>query len=197
MAQASGMLGLAVRYAQRVGIHRDGQRHNLSPWRVEMRRRMWHHIVLLDTWCMENEGSEPTIFPGSYDTALPQASNDSNWDHGDEFATAGPQPVSGFSDMTGSLVRYELAVFSRAVLEHNLEQGEARSYIEYHQQLITHGRARLDLVYLKNLDLAQPSQKIVKDLTDLTFERLYFAIYTPFFKHDKAGEMTTPLLKSE
>jgi hypothetical protein len=191
------MLGLAVRFAQRVGIHRDGQRHNLSPWRVEMRRRMWHHIILLDTWCMEHEGSETMIFPGSYDTALPQASSDSNWDHGDEFATAGPQPVAGFTDMTGSLVRYELAGFSRAVLEHSLEQGEARSYVEHHQQLITQGRERINLVYLNNLDFAQPAQKIVKDLTDLTFERLYFAIHQPLLRHDKAGEMTTPVLQSE
>lgn len=42
------LTGSAVRIGQRLGIHRDGSSHNLSPFDTEMRRRVWWQIVFLD-----------------------------------------------------------------------------------------------------------------------------------------------------
>jgi len=157
---------------------------------------MWHHLVLLDSWCVENQGAESMIFPGSSDTAFPQCSNDSCW-AACEFAPEGPPPSTAFTDMTAALVRYELAAVSMTVLERGLAQGEAKSYLQYHHDLLLQSKASIEGTYLTSLDTNQASQKIVKDLTALAFERMYFAIHQPLFKHGKGGEMATPQLQSE
>jgi hypothetical protein len=196
MAEASGLLGLAIRFAQRVGIHRDGSHFNLSPWRVEMRRRLWYHIVLIDTWCIENEGAESMIFAGSADTSLPQCSNDSNWD-ACEFAREGPGPSTKFTDMTGALVQYEIALLVRAIFNHPPSLGEVKMVLYHQQDLLLKARNRLEAAYLNVLDPAQPSQKIIMDLSALAFDRLYFTIHQPLFKHGYGGDLATPELQSE
>jgi Fungal specific transcription factor domain len=196
MAQASGLLGLAIRFAQRLGVHRDGHLHKLSPWRVEMRRRMWHHILLMDTWCVENEGAESMLFPTSYDTALPQCSNDANWD-ACEFAVEGPSPSIEFTDMTGALVQYEIASAMRTLLNHTVIYSEIETSLRYQQDLVWQAGKRIDTIYLDNLDTTQPSQKIIKDLKFLAFERMFLLIHQSLFKHGRGGESATPGLQSE
>lgn len=195
MAQASGLLGLAIRFAQRIGIHRDGKLHKLSPWRVEMRRRMWHHIVLVDTWCVEHEGAESMLSSTFYDTALPQCSDDANWD-ACEFAIEGPSPSPGFTDMTGSLVQYEIASVMRTLSNHTIANEDIETSLRYQQDLIQQARKWIDKVYLNDLDIAQPSQKIVKDLVALAFEGMYLGIHQALFKHGTGGALATSELQS-
>jgi Fungal specific transcription factor domain len=57
--QASALTGLGLRLAMRLGLHRDGSNFNLSPWRIESRRRLWHYLCLLDVRGLENHGAEP------------------------------------------------------------------------------------------------------------------------------------------
>ncbi|KAF2498521.1 hypothetical protein BU16DRAFT_524625 [Lophium mytilinum] len=196
IAQASGLLGLAVRFAQRVGIHKDAERFKLSPWRVEMRRRMWHHIILLDTWCIEHEGAESMISAGSSDTSLPQNSNDSSWD-ACEFALEGPTPSTRYTDMTGALVQFELALVSKTILEDSLNSNETEASLQFQKELVAQARDRIEATYLHGLNTTQPSQKIIHDLTALAFERFFFAIHQPLFKHGHGGELVTPGLQSE
>ncbi|KAJ5555015.1 hypothetical protein N7461_003485 [Penicillium sp. DV-2018c] len=42
------LCGIAVRIAQRIGIHRDGSAHGLSAFETEMRRRIWLQLILID-----------------------------------------------------------------------------------------------------------------------------------------------------
>jgi hypothetical protein len=42
------LTGLAIRLAQSLGLHRDGEVFNLPPFNVEMRRRLWWQVVTLD-----------------------------------------------------------------------------------------------------------------------------------------------------
>ncbi|KAI1454145.1 hypothetical protein F4805DRAFT_334346 [Annulohypoxylon moriforme] len=44
----SNFLGLIIRIAQSMGLHRDGQNFGLTPFQVEMRRRVWWQICVLD-----------------------------------------------------------------------------------------------------------------------------------------------------
>ncbi|RDI82775.1 hypothetical protein Vi05172_g7203 [Venturia inaequalis] len=195
MAQTSGLLGLAIRFAQRLGIHRDGQLHRLSPWRVEMRRRMWHHIVLVDTWCVEHEGAESMLSSIFYDTALPQCSDDAEWD-ACEFALEEPSPSTGFTDMTGALVQYEIASVMRALLNHTAAIEETETSLKYQQDIIQQARQRIDRVYLNDLDSTLPSQKIVNDLTTLAFEGMFLGIHQALFKHGAGGVLATSELQS-
>ena len=47
--------GIAVRIAQRMGLHKDAAGSELTPFQTEMRRRLWWQIFILDRttveWC--------------------------------------------------------------------------------------------------------------------------------------------------
>lgn len=53
--------GLAVRLAQSLGMHRDGDALNLSPFDAEMRRRLWWGICILDTPASEDHSCSPGL----------------------------------------------------------------------------------------------------------------------------------------
>jgi len=55
------LTGLVVRIAQTLGVHRDGLHFNLPPFEIEMRRRLWWQICILDVRASEDHGSDPTI----------------------------------------------------------------------------------------------------------------------------------------
>ncbi|KAJ5605399.1 hypothetical protein N7510_008180 [Penicillium lagena] len=71
MLEASSMLATAARMAQRIGVHRDGELFGLSPWKIESRRRMWYHILLLDTWVSDNCGLDSLVSPWRVDDIPP------------------------------------------------------------------------------------------------------------------------------
>lgn len=64
------LTGLAVRIAQTLGIHRDGSHFNLSPFEIEMRRRLWWQVCILDARASEDHGCDPTIVEAQFDTKM-------------------------------------------------------------------------------------------------------------------------------
>ncbi|KIX04842.1 uncharacterized protein Z518_05713 [Rhinocladiella mackenziei CBS 650.93] len=52
--------GLAIRIAQSLGLHRDGERLGLSPFQSEMRHRLWWHFLSRDGRAGEDYGLENT-----------------------------------------------------------------------------------------------------------------------------------------
>lgn len=53
--------GLAIRLAQSLGMHRDGDALGLSPFDAEMRRRLWWGICILDTPASEDHSCSPGL----------------------------------------------------------------------------------------------------------------------------------------
>jgi hypothetical protein len=52
------MTGLAIRMGQALGLHRDGSNFkNLTPYDIEMRRRVWWSLCMLDVRASEDQGS--------------------------------------------------------------------------------------------------------------------------------------------
>lgn len=43
------LIGLAIRASQSFGLHKDGVHWGLSPFEIEMRRRLWWHLCALDS----------------------------------------------------------------------------------------------------------------------------------------------------
>ncbi|KAF2658318.1 hypothetical protein K491DRAFT_276236 [Lophiostoma macrostomum CBS 122681] len=71
-------LGAAIRTAQGLGLHRDGSQFDLRPVDIEVRRRVWAQLCVLDVRYAEQLGREPTITSYSYDTALPLSIDDTD-----------------------------------------------------------------------------------------------------------------------
>jgi hypothetical protein len=65
------LTGLVVRMAQTLGLHRDGGHYDLTPFDIEMRRRLWWQICILDSRASEDHGCDPTITEQSFDTQMP------------------------------------------------------------------------------------------------------------------------------
>ncbi|KIW91904.1 uncharacterized protein Z519_07874 [Cladophialophora bantiana CBS 173.52] len=115
MLHASSLLAVAFAMARRMGLNHDGTHFSLSPWQIELRRRLWHRLALLDTWCVENHGLQPMIQPVHNDTSLPQNQDDSDWDT-TEFASTRPREQNRFTGMTLALVHYEVGALAMFIL---------------------------------------------------------------------------------
>jgi hypothetical protein len=64
------LTGLVVRIAQTLGIHRDGTHFGLPPFEIEMRRRLWWQVCILDARSSEDHGCDPTIVEAQFDTKM-------------------------------------------------------------------------------------------------------------------------------
>ncbi|KAI0879823.1 fungal-specific transcription factor domain-containing protein [Annulohypoxylon maeteangense] len=107
------LTGLAIRISQSLGIHREGTKFDdLSPFDVDMRRRLWWAICILDLRSAEDQGTELTIAERTYDTQFPLNVNDA--DISPEM-TEFPEEKTGPTDVTFCLIRYEICALSRKI----------------------------------------------------------------------------------
>lgn len=98
---------MAVRIAQRMGLHRDPGGYGLPPFEVEQRRRLWWTIVGYDRRIGEITGSTVTALSSGGDCKIPLNVNDSDLHiEGKEL----PKPHNGPTEMLFALTRVELAM---------------------------------------------------------------------------------------
>lgn len=57
----SVLLGAAIRMAECMGLHRDGQTYGMNPLETQVRRLVWHQLCFLDIRTCEAQGPRPTI----------------------------------------------------------------------------------------------------------------------------------------
>ena len=77
----------------------------MSPFVVEMRRRLWWQLIVLDLRCSEDRASDPMIIPSMSNTKKPLNINDSDiWP---EIEAPPPERV-GFTEMTKCTVGHEI-----------------------------------------------------------------------------------------
>jgi hypothetical protein len=103
-------IGIAVRIATRLGLHRDGAQFALSPFETEQRRRLWWQIAALDKRIAEITGS-PTSALSSLgtDCRFPLNVNDMDLH---PHAKDPPSPSTGVTEMTFFLTRIEITIAS-------------------------------------------------------------------------------------
>ncbi|KAJ0122613.1 all development altered-3 [Diaporthe amygdali] len=117
------LTGLAVRMGQSMGLHRDGTSFpGLTPLEIEMRRRLFWALCILDLRAAEDQGTDLTIIDRTFDTEFPLNINDA--DITPEM-TEMPQPRQGSTDMTFSLIRYEICGLARRL--HTMSSANAGS----------------------------------------------------------------------
>lgn len=100
------LIGIAVRVAQRLGLHRDGEQFFLPPFEVELRRRLWWQLVAYDKRVAEMTGSTITALSSSRgDCKWPLNINDTDLH---VHAKDRIQPYAGPTEMVFCLTRIEL-----------------------------------------------------------------------------------------
>ncbi|OAP59884.1 hypothetical protein AYL99_04886 [Fonsecaea erecta] len=172
MLHASSLLAVAYAMARRMGLNHDGAHFSLSPWQIELRRRLWHHLALLDAWGVENHGLQPMLHSGDANTSLPQNQDDRDWDT-TEFASTRPQQQNKFTDMTVALIHYEVGALTVFVINNTYTPSmTVRSYLDLQNEVLRQARYRLEILYIRNLDESEILQKLAKDLFHQAFKRI-------------------------
>ena len=104
------MTGIAVRIAQRIGLHAETTYQSLSAFDAEMRRRLWWLLSVLDARVAEISGTGVSAIGLYFDTKIPLNVNDSDL-HPDMKHL--PCERQGLTDMIYCLFRYETGNYMR------------------------------------------------------------------------------------
>lgn len=109
------MLGVAIRIAQRMGIHSESALAKCTAVEAEMRRRLWWSLILFDTRIGEITNSKPVTLDPTWDCKIPLNVNDSDlWPE-----MKGPPAIQGKStEALFAVVRSELGEFIRHTVFH-------------------------------------------------------------------------------
>lgn len=113
--------GIAQRIGQRIGLHRDGAKLGLPPFEVELRRRLWWQIVMLEGYSqkLSGTGSAGSILKG--DVTMPSNVNDSDLFIGMKEP---PKEHDGATEMMFYLIRCHVGDFlNRSAVTHTTFDG--------------------------------------------------------------------------
>ncbi|KAJ5769125.1 hypothetical protein N7520_003684 [Penicillium odoratum] len=105
------LIPVAISIAKKNGLHEENP--GLTLFDIEMRRRIWWHVYILDIRTAEDFGVDPHIQEPSDHFKLPLNINDSNL-HPDMTQT--PQIDNGKTEMMFSLVRFKISNFARQIV---------------------------------------------------------------------------------
>jgi hypothetical protein len=106
------LAGVAMRIAQRLGLHKDPESLGIDPFNCEMRRRLWNQLWVLDIRCAEFAGCKTALPPDSENVKAPTNCSDSALYPGMKSM---PVEQDGFTEMTFMLLRVRLGQFLRKV----------------------------------------------------------------------------------
>ncbi|KAK8090564.1 Aurofusarin cluster transcription factor aurR2 [Apiospora phragmitis] len=175
------LTGIGIRLAWRMGLHRDGQQFNLSPFEVEERRRLWWTLAGFDRRIGEITGSTLTAISTGGDCKLPLNINDADLHL---HAKDSPVPHTGATEMIFSLTRLEFSkapgvdkmkpvISDPAQPVANLADHRLSSYLE---RLSTH----MEDTYLKFCDPKVPLHYFTLMMTRVSMCKL--KVLAGFFK---------------
>lgn len=138
------MTGIAIRMAQAIGLQRDGCHFpNLSPYEIEMRRRVWWALCMIDSRASGDQGTDLTILQENFDTRMPLNINDSDINIDTKVM---PEERKGITDMTITAVSCGLVEVERKMIA---RQKEGATSPETTSAIFEELFSRLDHTYLR------------------------------------------------
>ena len=149
------LTGVAVRIAQRMGLHRDGESLGLPPFDVQVRRRLFWQLLPLDGYAGQLSGTGISIAPNSWDTKQPLNINDDQLYPG---MTQQPEEQKGATEMIFCLARTELSKFYTRTGVRMKDVGatiQLRSGAEL-EMLIDEVESIIEIKYLRYCDIVNP-----------------------------------------
>lgn len=177
----SSVLGVVIRNARAMGLHRDGTNFGLTPYETEMRRRIWWHICVLDLRSSEDHGYEPEIHDWSYDTKFPSNLNDADITPTQQEA---PAERTGSSDMTFCLLRCEMTIAVRKLHYHDpLGKGPSLSAMQKREMVqatekLWHER------YIDQCDITKPVDWVSATWAKMMLAKMWLAVSNPLLFQD-------------
>ncbi|KAI1772142.1 fungal-specific transcription factor domain-containing protein [Hypoxylon cercidicola] len=185
------LTGLAIRISQSLGIHREGTKFDdLSPFDVEMRRRLWWAICILDLRSAEDQGTELTIAERTYDTQFPLNINDADITPN---MTQFPEEQEGPTDMTFCLIRYEICALARKIhfATNGMAPCRSRSTEEERDEMLLECYERIEKKYLKSCGDKDTDvlHWVAAMIARLIMAKMSLSIYQPMLLHSTGQEI--------
>lgn len=164
----------AIGIGQSLGLHRDGTAFDLPPFEVEMRRRLWWQIFILDFRMSEKHGTEPSISEGSFDTNRPLNINDADISPEDKVF---PEARVGLTEMSITLIACEIAFAAPNLLKSPKESG--MSFAEKEERIKQY-RQLLEERYIKHCTELTPIAWVVSILPRLVIAKIETLFLLPY-----------------
>ncbi|KAI8153633.1 Bikaverin cluster transcription factor bik5 [Colletotrichum sp. SAR 10_70] len=172
----SVLVGAAVRMAECMGLHRDGETYGLNPLDTHVRRLIWHQLCFLDIRTCEAQGPRPAIRREDYDTKLPL-----NCEEDELYATGPPpEPAERWTSTLFSLIRFESNEMMRIIWLDRRRLESRRTTLTAVLTKIENFRKRMLDKYEKYLDGEVPVQRYAKLVMNLLLYRLYAMVLHPY-----------------
>lgn len=148
------LTGVAIRMAQRMGLHRDGEKLGLPPFDVQMRRRLFYQIIPLDGIASQMSGTGISIMPDTWDTLQPLNINDDQIWPG---MTETPEEQNGASEMIFCLARSCIGKFL-AKPGRSIHGAVSQQYKDYNEiePMIKKAESEVEEKYIRYCDVVDP-----------------------------------------
>ena len=181
------MTGILIRLANALGIHRDGQQFNLSPFETELRRRLWWQICTLDVRASEDHGCDPSIVEQTSDTKFPLNINDADIH---QNMKEPPEEHEGATEMTFDLLRYSFSSTVRRLSYAPPAPGPCRAKnaglnLEDKEKIIEELHHYIEKKYLQYCDTATvPLHWVAATVARLILAKMWLVVHHPFQRSD-------------
>lgn len=168
----SVLVGMAIRLAECMGLHRDPDDiYGLTAVDCHIRRIVWFQLCFLDFRTCEAQGPRPGIKREDYDTRFPL-----NIDDADLFALKPRESRDKFTDMTVSRIRFECTEMQRVVWQDRIRIERKKVSMTHVLSKVETFRKAMDAKYTPIFDLSVPIQKYAKLVMTLMIQRMYVMI---------------------
>ncbi|KFY39558.1 hypothetical protein V494_03919 [Pseudogymnoascus sp. VKM F-4513 (FW-928)] len=185
----SVLVGAAIRMAECMGLHRDGEAYGLNPIETQVRRLIWYQLCFLDIRTCEAQGPRPSIRKGDFDTRLPTNANGVDL-HADGKPATG---VDCWVDVTFTTMRFEINEMMRLIWSERPRVQARRSTLTNLLGKIEAFRRHLAEKYDHLIDERIPFQRFAKMVKTLLLGRLTIMVLHPY--HNAAQNMLPPRLR--
>jgi hypothetical protein len=193
------LTGLAIRMGQSMGLHRDGTSFpGLTPLEIEMRRRVFWALCILDLRAAEDQGTDLTIVDRTFDTEFPLNINDSDLT---PETTEMPQPRQGSTDMTFSIIRYEICGLARRL--HTMSSANAGSCprdaaisFEERENMVREVYASVESKFFRGSDASSdPVLWTAANIARVIVAKMTLIIYQPMLFPGPDGEVLSSAIR--
>ena len=155
------LMGVAVRIAERIGLHRDGDMFELSVLRSEERRRIWWQLQYMEIAIARLVGSLSMTLYAGWDTKPPANLEDDDLRRPNLRSL--PAERSGLTSMSHCLWRYSILHMQRENMRQPGGVPESLSWLLSPQVSLSEKDAKIDVIesalgskFLQHCELLNP-----------------------------------------
>ena len=170
------LVGAAVRMAECMGLHRDGEAYGLTPLETHVRRLIWHQLCFLDIRTCEAQGPKPAIRREDYDTKLPINCEENELTD----AAAPPESAEHWTSTLLPLMRFEINEMMRIIWTDRRKLESRKTTLTAVLTKIENFRKRMFEKYDRFLNDGVPIQRYAKLVMHLLMYRLHAMVLHPY-----------------